>query len=218
MTGSESMPFGVRRAFAALALVCALGVAAWPLSGAAEDPADPPEEAPAAAAAPEEAPAATAPEETAAPAAASGASGASKIKTSGLPVPRFVSIRSNAVNARTGPSTKYPIEWVFSRRGMPVEVVAEFDTWRRIRDRDGSEGWVMQGMLSSKRSVMVIGDIRTLRRDPLPEARPIARAEAGVIGPLLHCKDDWCEIDAGGYRGWLRRAELWGVYPTERLE
>jgi len=155
------------------------------------------------------------PEET--PPAAANA-GPSAIKTSGLPVPRFVTIRSNEVNARTGPSTKYPIEWVFSRRGMPVEVVAEFDTWRRIRDVEGSEGWVMQGMLSPKRAVMIQGEPRTLRREPAPAARAVARAEAGVIGQLLHIKDDWCEVTAEGYRGWLPRAEVWGVYAGERLE
>ena len=153
-----------------------------------------------------------------APAAGGGSPGQSAIKTSGLPVPRFVSIRSNEVNAHSGPSTKYPIEWVFSRRGMPVEVVAEFDTWRRIRDRDGTEGWVLQGMLSAKRSVIVVGGTRTLRHDPTPAGRPVAQAETGVIGQLLLCRDNWCEIDAGGYHGWLRQEELWGVYPNERLE
>ena len=184
---------------AARAAVCLLGfgLAVWPLSGRAED--------------------ADGPEETLPPAAA-GAAPASAIKTSGLPVPRFVTIRSNEVNARTGPSTKYPIEWVFSRRGMPMEVIAEFDTWRRIRDREGAEGWVMQGMLSPKRAVMVQGEARTLRREPAPAGRPVARAEPGVIGQLMHIKDDWCEVTIEGYRGWLPRTEVWGVYPGERLE
>lgn len=186
------MASGVYRPFTALlvASCLALAPAAW------ADDADAPEEAPAATAAP----------------------GASAIKTSGLPVPRYVAIRSNEVNARTGPSTQYPIQWVFSRRGMPVEVTAEFDTWRRIRDREGAEGWVMQGMLTAKRSVMVSGEIRTLRREPSPSARPIARAEPGVIAKLLRCRDEWCEVDGGDYRGWLKRSDVWGVYTTERLE
>ena len=177
-----------------LALLMASGLAFTP-PALAED-ADAPEETPAAGATP----------------------GGSAIKTSGLPVPRFVAIRSNEVNARTGPSTQYPIQWVFSRRGMPVEVTAEFDTWRRIRDRDGAEGWVMQGMLTAKRSVMVNGDIRTLRREPSASARPVARAEPGVIAKLLRCRDAWCEVDGGEYRGWLKRSDVWGVYAAERLE
>jgi len=198
MTERELTLAAVRRTRAALVAACCLGLclALWPLAASAED-ADGPEETP--------------------PAAAANAP-ASAIKTSGLPVPRFVTIRSNEVNARTGPSTKYPIEWVFSRRGMPVEVVAEFDTWRRIRDREGSEGWVMQGMLSPKRAVTVMGEPRTLRREPVPAARPVARAEPGVIGQLVHIKDDWCEVTIEGYRGWLPRTEVWGVYPGERLE
>lgn len=192
----EALLAGARRTSSALAagLVLSLFLTAWPLGARAED-IDPEESPPAAANA-----------------------GPSAIKTSGLPVPRFVTIRSNEVNARTGPSTKYPIEWVFSRRGMPVEVVAEFDTWRRIRDLEGGEGWVMQGMLSPKRAVMIQGEPRTLRREPAPSGRPIARAEPGVIGQVLHIKDDWCEVTIEGYRGWLPRAEVWGIYAGERLE
>lgn len=143
---------------------------------------------------------------------------ASAVKTSGLPIPRFVSLRSAEVNARTGPSTRYPVEWVFVRRGMPVEVTAEFDTWRRIRDWDGSEGWVHQSMLSSKRSVIVRGETRTLHKEPGQGAAAVARVEAGVIGPVLRCRLEWCEVDFAGTRGWLRRGEVWGVQPDEKLE
>jgi SH3-like domain-containing protein len=207
MIGRNQMLVGLRRrsAQAVGAWVFALSLLAIPLVmpsfACAEGNTEPPDEAPA-------------------PAAPSGASPQtqSAIKTSGLPVPRFVSIRSNAVNAHSGPSTKYPIEWVFSRRGMPVEVVAEFDTWRRIRDPEGTEGWVLQGMLSAKRSIIITGAVRPLRRDPSLTSRPVANAEPGVIGQLLHCHDNWCEVDAGGYRGWLQQSEMWGVYPNERLE
>ncbi len=143
---------------------------------------------------------------------------ASAIKTSGLPVPRYVAIRSNEINVRSGPSIQYPIKWVFSRRNMPVEVTAEFDTWRRIRDSEGDDGWVMQGMLTAKRSVMISGQIRTLRREPQATGRAVARAEPGVIAKLLRCRDEWCEVDTGDYRGWLKRSEVWGIYPNERLE
>ncbi|MEI6985220.1 MAG: SH3 domain-containing protein [Rhodospirillaceae bacterium] len=197
--------FGVRRkivAFAAAACCLTALLAPWSPDALAEDSDGPEEQAPAALS----------------PGMKGPPGSASAIKVSGLPVPRFVSIRSNEINARTGPSTQYPIQWVFSRRGMPMEVTAEFDTWRRIRDREGADGWVMQGMLSPKRSVLIIGVIRTLHREPVLSSRAVARVEPGVVAPLLHVKDDWCEVDAGGYRGWLKCSEVWGVYPGERLE
>ncbi|WP_448203723.1 SH3 domain-containing protein [Azospirillum sp. sgz302134] len=137
---------------------------------------------------------------------------------SGLPIPRFVSLRSNEVNARTGPNVRYPIEWVFTRKEMPVEITQEFDTWRRIRDWEGSEGWVHQSMLSGKRSVVMMGDVRTIRKEPRSDAAVVARAQPGVIGWLRKCQGDWCEVDVKGYRGWMQRAEFWGVYKDEKVE
>ncbi|MBI1208574.1 MAG: SH3 domain-containing protein [Azospirillum sp.] len=140
------------------------------------------------------------------------------IKTSKLPVPRFVSLRSGEVNVRTGPGTRYPIEWVFLRKEMPVEVTAEFDTWRRIRDWQGSEGWVHQSMLSGKRAVVVTGDITTLRAEPGGSAQAVARAEPGVMGALVKCQSEWCEVKFDSYKGWLQRKQVWGVYANERVE
>ena len=136
----------------------------------------------------------------------------------GLPVPRFVSLRSAEVNVRTGPGTRYPVEWVFVKRDIPVEITAEFDTWRRIRDWEGTEGWVHQSMLSGKRAMVVLGDVRTLRRTAGENAGGLARVEPGVAGKLLHCQTNWCEVNVGGYRGWLQKSEFWGVYPTETVE
>src|SRR5438876_886029 len=87
-----------------------------------------------------------------------------------LPVPRFVSLRSEQVNVRTGPGERYPIEWVFTRRDLPVEIVAEFENWRKIRDSEGSEGWVHQRMLAGRRSVLVRDKVRELHRRAQPEA------------------------------------------------
>jgi len=137
---------------------------------------------------------------------------------SGLPIPRFVSLRSGEVNARTGPNVRYPIEWVFTRKEMPVEITQEFDTWRRIRDWEGSEGWVHQSMLSGKRSVVITGDIRTVRKEPHSDAAVVARAQPGVIGWLRKCKGEWCEVDLKGYRGWMSRGEFWGAYKDETFE
>lgn len=137
---------------------------------------------------------------------------------SGLPVPRFVSLRSGEVNLRTGPGVRYPVEWVFVRRDIPVEITAEFDTWRRIRDWEGAEGWVHQSMLSGRRAIVVTGALRALHKEPDALTPVIARAEPGVIGWLQRCRDDWCEVDIEGYRGWLKRTDFWGAYPGEAVE
>lgn len=137
---------------------------------------------------------------------------------SGLPIPRFVSLRSSEVNLRSGPNVNYPIEWVFQRKDMPVEIVAEYDTWRRIRDWQGAEGWVHQSMLAGRRSLVVTGAIRTLRRDPDTNAQAVAQAKPGVMGALLKCVGAWCQVDLKGWRGWLKRDEFWGVYPNETVE
>ena len=139
---------------------------------------------------------------------------------SGLPLPRFVTLRSGEVNLRAGPGVRYPVEWVYKKRHLPVEVVAEYDTWRKIRDWQGTQGWVHQGMLSGKRSVIVTGDLRTLRSKPDTSANPSARLEEGVIARLLECPNGttWCKIEADGYLGWLRKAEFWGVYSGESVE
>lgn len=133
----------------------------------------------------------------------------------GLPLPRFVSLRSGEVNLRTGPGVRYPIDWVYKRRNLPVEIIDEFDTWRRIRDWQGTVGWVHQSMLQGRRSVLVTGRTRLLRRDPGDESPGLAHAQAGVIGDLKRCRSDWCEVELEGYSGWLRTDEFYGIYPQE---
>lgn len=136
----------------------------------------------------------------------------------GLPIPRYVTVRSEPVNVRAGPGTRYPIEWVFQRAGLPVEVVSEFDTWRKIRDVDGTEGWVHQSTLSGRRGVVVIGQVRSLRREPKDGADAVARLEPGVIGRLDTCRGTWCEIEVSGFEGWINRAHIWGVRVDEALD
>lgn len=135
----------------------------------------------------------------------------------GLKLPRFVSLRASEVNMRTGPGTRYPIEWIYRRRNLPVEVVDEFDTWRRIRDIDGAVGWVHQSMLHSNRAVLVLGDWAMLRRDPQDDARGVARLETGVIADLESCGDIWCVVEIEDHKGWVRRDQVYGVYPDEEV-
>jgi SH3-like domain-containing protein len=130
-------------------------------------------------------------------------------------VPRFVSLKSDNVHLRVGPGTQHPIEWVLQRRNLPVRVIAEIDQWRRIVDSTGTVGWVHQQMLSGRRYGIVTGEVRPLRREPNREAVPVARLEPGVIGRLLECRDAWCRMEAGGFRGWIARNEFWGTDPNE---
>lgn len=136
----------------------------------------------------------------------------------GLPLPRFASLRADEVNVRTGPGPRYPVEWVFVRRNMPVEIIAEFDTWRRIRDWQGTEGWAHKSMLSGRRTVMMQGEVRTLRREPTEDSPAVARAESGVVGSLEACDNGWCQVEINGFEGWLKSNEFWGVYPDERIK
>ncbi len=138
---------------------------------------------------------------------------------SGLPLPRFVSLRAQEVNMRAGPGVQYPVEWVYKRRYLPVQIIAEYRTWRKVRDWQGTQGWVHQSMLGGRRSVIVTGSRRTLRAEPDTKSRAIARMEPGVIGKLEKCPSEggWCRIEAGGRRGWLRRVEFWGVQQGEAV-
>ena len=133
-------------------------------------------------------------------------------------VPRFVTLRSDQVNLRVGPGENYPIEWVLTRKDMPVEIIKEFENWRMIRDWQGTEGWVHERMLAGKRAVIIKGGIRTLRRQPDVAAPAVAHAEPGVIARLMECRADWCRVDAADHTGWVQRGDLWGVYPDEVVQ
>ena len=133
-------------------------------------------------------------------------------------LPRFASLRSDEVNLRVGPGENYPIEWVFKRKDMPVEIIEQFQNWRRVQDWEGDKGWVMDRMLTSKRAVLVEGSVRGLHRLPDAASALIARAEPGVIGKLVELQGPWCRIEAAGYRGWVRRDEVWGVFADETLQ
>jgi len=140
---------------------------------------------------------------------------------SGRPVPRFVSLRSDDVNVRTGPGLRYPVDYIYRRRHLPVEVIAEWDTWRKVRDWEGAVGWVHQSTLSARRYALIMapaGQLRTLKREPTAAAAAVAEAEPMVIGQVLECQPQWCRLDVQGRRGWLPRADLWGLYPNETLK
>ena len=134
-----------------------------------------------------------------------------------LPVPRYVSLRAEKVNLRTGPGARYPVEWVFVRKGIPVEIVAEYENFFKVRDWEGTEGWVHRAMVWRHRTMVVTGELRTLRSDPSLEAKVVAKVEPGVYGRIEQCEEDWCRLNISGSVGWLRRFEFWGVYPKENV-
>lgn len=135
----------------------------------------------------------------------------------GLPLPRFVSVRADAVNVRTGPGRRYPIDWVLTRAGLPIQIVAEFENWRQMRTQDGTSGWIHKSLLSGKRTVTVAGREDRIFRDPNTAAQISAFVEPGVIASLLGCEAGWCRIAIDSHRitGWMPQDVLWGILPDE---
>jgi SH3-like domain-containing protein len=135
----------------------------------------------------------------------------------GLPVPRYVSLKSGEVNMRIGPGTRYSINWVYKREGLPVEIIQEFDQWREIRDSDGTTGWVHKQMLQGKRMAVIKKGTAVLRRAADAQSGPMLRLEPGVVGRLLECEKDWCRLQVSGHKGWIEKTHIWGVYPKEEF-
>lgn len=132
------------------------------------------------------------------------------------PLPRFVTLGSDKIFVRAGPGAQYPIKWVYEKQGLPVEIILEFETWRKIKDINGQEGWVHQSLLSGKRAVILTGKENVaVRAKPEDEARLVAYMEPAVIATLEECRPSWCKVASGGYAGWVVRTSLWGVYPDE---
>ena len=141
----------------------------------------------------------------------------------GLPVPRYVSLKSDHVNLREGPSKDHATKWIYQRAGLPVEITAEYETWRRIRDSEGAEGWVLHSLLSGKRTVLISPWKKNT--PPLPlhvEAREdsaiTAKLAPGVVAGVKKCDGDWCRLKGEGYDGFMSQTNLWGVYPGEKVE
>jgi SH3-like domain-containing protein len=139
-------------------------------------------------------------------------------------VPRFVSLKSDRVNLRSGPSIDYPTSWIFRRAGLPLEVLREVEAWRQVRDAEGTTGWVLQTMLSGRRTVLVLPwEVKTGAQPPEVELRQsggdnattVAKVEAGVIGGVRSCDKRWCQITVGDFKGYIEQKKLWGVYDGE---
>jgi SH3-like domain-containing protein len=146
-------------------------------------------------------------------------------KVSGLPVPRYVSLKTDRVNLREGPSKDHRTAWVFQRAGLPVEITAEFETWRRIRDAEGTEGWVLHSLLSGRRTALVMpwakaGTQPLALYDKADErGSVVAQLQPNVIANVKGCKEGWCRVIIGAQTtGFIKQDRLWGVYPNETVE
>ena len=144
--------------------------------------------------------------------------------SSGLPLPRFVSLKAKRVNLRIGPSTDYAVSWLYLKSGLPVEIIQEYENWRRIRDADGTEGWVSQTLLSGERTAVAAPWMRgndvyvNLRADSQSNASVVAKLEPGVVVKLEECTGNWCLAEVGGVSGWVAQSEIWGAYPGEAFK
>ena len=134
-------------------------------------------------------------------------------------LPRFAALRSDEVNMRAGPGTRYPIEWVYRKRDLPVEIEREFEVWRLVRDIDGTRGWVHQATLTGRRNFIVKGGDATMRDGARDSAGAVAVLKQGVIGRIRSCEAaaDWCQVQSGSYRGWMKREHIWGILPGEAV-
>lgn len=153
------------------------------------------------------------------------ASAASEVATgpvSGLPIPRFVSLKSDRVNVRGGPNKDQDVRWVYTRAGMPVEITAEFENWRRIRDWEGAEGWVYHSLLSGKRTAVVVpklnAELVPLHESADIHAPVVARLQSGVLGSLKSCNGTWCQFVGKNFSGWIQQERIWGAYPNEKVD
>lgn len=162
---------------------------------------------------------------TPAKAQTAGSQGARAMATgavSGMPVPRFVSLKSDKVNVRRGPARDHDVEWIYSRAGLPVEITAEWDNWRRIRDAEGAEGWVFHSLLSGRRTALVApwskDETLPLYRRANAESRVVAMLKPRVMATVGECTGDWCRIWGDGFEGYIAQDRLWGVYPGESFD
>jgi SH3-like domain-containing protein len=143
---------------------------------------------------------------------------------SGLPLPRFVSLKSGRVNSRIGPGVNYAVDWMYLKPGLPMEIIQEYDNWRRVRDPDGAEGWVNQSLLSGRRTAIAAPwqkgkDAKiNLLSDPDANSRTLAIVEPGVVGTIRSCNGEWCEMTFDGHTGWISQSLVWGAYPGELVK
>ena len=140
------------------------------------------------------------------------------IDASGLPLPRFVSLRSNEINMRAGPGTEYPIKWTYRKKYLPVEVLEEFGHWRHVRDRQGEKGWIHKNLLSGGRSAVLLENPTILTIAPREDAAVTIKAAKGTVARMPECQEEWCALEIQGRIGWAPKSKLWGAYESETFK
>tara|TARA_R110002096_G_scaffold9686_2_gene38210 strand:- start:915 stop:1442 length:528 start_codon:yes stop_codon:yes gene_type:complete len=143
---------------------------------------------------------------------------ADTVGASGQALPRFVSLNTEKANMRSGPGRQYPILWTYKRRLLPLEITAEHGAWRKVRDHEGVEGWILVTLLYGPRTALIRGRVRTLYRDDDMSSAALLTAEPGVIGRILTCTDIWCRLKVGDTKAWIEKRHVWGVYNNEILD
>ena len=150
-------------------------------------------------------------------------SGFRKGRETGYPIPRFVSLKATQARMRIGPSTDYATKWVYTHRGMPLEITEEYGNWRRVRDFDGVTGWMSGALLSGDRTAVVgpwLDEPIALRQSASSGSAVVAQLSPRVMMRVARCDGTWCEVSlrSNGLDGYVDQASLWGVYPRERFE
>lgn len=150
----------------------------------------------------------------------------------GLPIPRFVSLKSSETNLRKGPNYKFPVNWIYKQKGYPMQLIAEFENWRKLRDEDGSEGWVHENLISGIRHLYIARNNYKIKNEfysaqkselilfkyPDETSYPIARMQIGTLGKLKNCQKEWCKIKIANFSGWVLKQNTWGVLNDEIIK
>lgn len=149
----------------------------------------------------------------------------SGVGKTGLPIPRFVSLKSNKANMRVGPGSKFQVEWQYVKAGLPIEIIQEFDNWRKVRDSEGNEGWMLHSLLSGKRTAIInpwekdlTKGLADLKNNDDPAAKTIAKVQPGVVATVDYCGENWCHMTFKNTDGYVSKSDIWGVYPDELIE
>ncbi len=142
-------------------------------------------------------------------------------RSTNYPIPRFATTDNDEAFVRTGPGKKFPIKWVYNKRAIPVEIILEYDAWRKIRDKDGQIGWIHKGLLSGKRAGFILSDkpeqLVLIYAVNSENARAVAKIQHGAHVMINECQQRFCKVKSQGYEGWVQRNSIWGIYPNENF-
>ena len=123
----------------------------------------------------------------------------------------FLTLRNDKVNLRQGPSFDYPVKILYKKKFLPVLIQDKSDNFRKIRDHENNTGWIHVSQLSKKKAAIVTEDELTLFNSSTIYSYPVAIIKKGRLVKINKCKNDWCKIKTGGFKGWIKKESLWGL-------